>query len=287
MNYFNVLLLSFTFFSCSLAPRGIVGKVPAVDISIHPGEVRKVDLPLPAKKKESVLYCDGKKIITHDMKDHIMGIIAESYFSRKKSYDCFYGSGKKFVKKKRNMVARVKVIRKKYPSEILKVAKKMVVLSPKDLKRAIKEKKLLEKVYAGATREPLFNDGFVKPLKSKITSIYGTRRIYNNKKKSHHLGIDFRAKIGRPVPVANDGKVVLARNLFFTGYTVIVDHGLGVFTMYGHLSKLKTREGKYVKRKELIGLAGNTGRVTGPHLHWGVKVHGSWINGFSLIRETR
>ena len=249
--------------------------------------MRKIQLPLPANEKESVLYCAGKKIITHREDDHVVAILAESYFSKAKKYDCYYSSSKKIKKKRRNIVVKVRVRKKKYPREILKVNKKMVVLSPKNLKRAIKEKKILEKVYSRSVREPMFDEGFKKPLRTKVTSIYGTKRIFNNKRRTQHLGIDFRAKIGRAVPVSNDGKVVLARNLFFTGNTVIVDHGLGVFTMYGHLSKLKTKEGSQITRGSLVGLAGNTGRVTGPHLHWGVKVHGNWVDGLSLIKETR
>ena len=285
--YFLTIVLSFFFFSCSSSVKQNNIKPSVLKLSIFPGGVKKINLPIPSSSRESTLYCNGKKIVTHMEGDRIVAILAESYFSKRKSYRCYYSTDKKLKKKERTLVAKVRVKRKKYPREILKVKKKMVVLSPKNLKRAIKERKILDKVYANSTRRPFFDKGFKRPLKTKITSIYGTRRIFNNKKKSQHLGTDFRAKIGRPVLVSNTGKVVLARDLFFTGNTVIIDHGLGVFTMYGHLSKLKAKEGGRVSKGDLIGLAGNTGRVTGPHLHWGVKVHGHWVDGLALIKETR
>ena len=117
-----------------------------------------------------------------------------------------------------------------------------------------------------------------------MTSVYGTRRLFNNVRKSQHLGIDYRAKVGVPIPSSNKGKVVLAQNLFYTGNTVILDHGLGVFTLYGHLNKILVKKGDLVNRRQILGEAGKTGRVTGPHLHWGVKVNGHWVNGDVLTQ---
>ena len=97
------------------------------------------------------------------------------------------------------------------------------------------------------------------------------------------MGTDFRAAVGELVRTANTGKVVLAKNLFYTGNTVIVDHGVGLFTLYGHLSHITVQKGDEVGQLEIVGLAGQTGRVTGPHLHWGVKSQGHWVDGFSLV----
>jgi murein DD-endopeptidase MepM/ murein hydrolase activator NlpD len=124
-------------------------------------------------------------------------------------------------------------------------------------------------------------------MTSLVTSLYGTKRVYNRQKKSQHLGIDYRAAIGDQVPATNAGKIVYAGDLFYTGWTVIIDHGLDIFSVYGHLSKTLVKEGQFVVRGELIGLSGNTGRTSGPHLHWGVKVQGQYVDGFVLIDETK
>lgn len=287
---FHLFLLFLLFNSCSTMTSrdgnqdgggGDGGVVVIKEYKIHPGEVVKIRIPLPDEPDEHSergLYCDGKKIIAHKEGDHGIAYVAESYFSKRDQFDCIYGH---------NLVAKLFVEKKEYPREILNVAKEKVTLSPKDLKRAIREKKLLKKIYKNPLEHSLFEESFQRPLESKITSIYGTKRIFNNRRETQHLGTDFRAPIGIPVPVANSGKVVLVRNLFFTGKTVIVDHGMNIFTIYAHLSKLKTREGEHIAKNSIIGLAGNTGRVTGPHLHWGVKVQGHFVDGLSLIQTSQ
>ena len=111
--------------------------------------------------------------------------------------------------------------------------------------------------------------------------------MFNDKKKSQHLGNDLRARTGTKIPAANRGRVVYTGNLFFSGNVVVLDHGMGIFSMYGHLSKILVTEGSVVNQGDVVGLAGATGRVSGPHLHWGVRVNGSWIDGFSLIEASK
>jgi len=101
------------------------------------------------------------------------------------------------------------------------------------------------------------------------------------------LGTDYRAKVGTEIRAANDGHIVVSRDLFYTGGTVTIDHGLNIFTVYGHLSKMLVKEGDYVKKGDIIALSGKSGRVTGPHLHWGVKVDGDFIDGDSLIEASQ
>ena len=125
------------------------------------------------------------------------------------------------------------------------------------------------------------------PLNSVITSIYGIKRTYNKQHKGQHLGTDFRAPIGEKIPASNRGKIVFSGDLFYTGWTVIIDHGLDIFTVYGHLSKTLVEAGQIVQKGDLIGLAGNTGRSSGPHLHWGVKIQGQYIDGIDLSEQTK
>jgi murein DD-endopeptidase MepM/ murein hydrolase activator NlpD len=211
----------------------------------------------------------------------LISYISETYFSKKKSFDCFYFSENSKIK-----IATFSIKEKKFPFEKLNVDKKKVYYSPKDLRRILKEKEELKGIYDRSAKTPLFHLPFKLPLRSRVTSIYGTKRLFNKNKKSQHLGTDYRARIGQPIRSSNSGKVVLSKNLFFSGKTVIVDHGMGIFTLYGHLSKMFSKKGENIPKSGLIGAAGMTGRVTGPHLHWGVKVNGNWVDGKSLIRQS-
>ena len=251
---------------------------------IRPGEVLRIHIPFPKNSNAGVLYCRQKKIMYHSFKDYNEAFISESYFTDMKPFNCFYGDENAGNKE---YLIKVEVEKKVFPSERLHVDKKRISLNKKDLARVRREQRVLNKLYSTPYPTPIYDNGFQIPLKSKITSIYGTKRVYNNHKRSQHLGTDFRAAVGEPIRSTNSGRVVLARDLFYTGYTVIIDHGLGIFTVYGHLSQLKTTEGERIPKMGLIGLAGATGRVTGPHLHWGVKIHGNWVEGQSLVEATK
>jgi murein DD-endopeptidase MepM/ murein hydrolase activator NlpD len=121
-------------------------------------------------------------------------------------------------------------------------------------------------------------------MDSKITSSFGNKRLFNGKLKSYHNGIDFRAPIGTPVFASNSGVVRLAENLFYSGKVVILDHGNFIFTIYAHLSKIDVKAGQQVGKGQQLGLTGATGRVSGPHLHWGVKVNGAAVNPIQFVK---
>jgi murein DD-endopeptidase MepM/ murein hydrolase activator NlpD len=203
---------------------------------------------------------------------------AESYHSKAKKHFCF-------IEQKQILTINVKQF--PYKKEFLKVARGKVVLSKKNKARAAREWHITQKIYQNSQKRLLISEPFKVPLDSFITSHYGKKRIFNNLKKSQHLGNDFRAKVGVPIPVSNRGKVVFVGNLFYTGNVVIVDHGLNLFTLYAHLSKTMIPLGTIVNKGDIVGLAGMTGRVSGPHLHWGVKLHGYNIDGFSLVTESK
>ena len=166
--------------------------------------------------------------------------------------------------------------------------KEKVDLTDSDIQWYLEDKAILERMYASLEVDQLFfNQEFTIPLSSKITSPYGAKRIFNNKKSSWHNGIDFRAPIGTPIPSTNRGKVILVRHLFFNGKTVIIDHGMNIISLYCHLSDYNVNVGDIVNAGDIIGLGGNTGRSSGPHLHWGMRVQGHWVNGFSLVEESK
>jgi murein DD-endopeptidase MepM/ murein hydrolase activator NlpD len=132
--------------------------------------------------------------------------------------------------------------------------------------------------------EPLrFTEDFVWPRPMVLTAPFGDIRLINGKKKSQHFGLDLDGETGDPIFAANDGDVVLARDCFASGNTVLLHHGARLFTAYFHLSKFEVKTGDRVRKGQLLGLVGKTGRVTGPHLHWGAKVDGRWANAASLV----
>jgi murein DD-endopeptidase MepM/ murein hydrolase activator NlpD len=208
--------------------------------------------------------------------------IAETYFSDLNTHYCHL-----VLNEKKIAAVKFEVKPFVYKTEKLKVDYRKISLSKRDLKRVQKEQKILNEIYTQSSATPYFKQPFQAPLNSFVTSVYGIRRVYNNAHRGQHLGTDFRAAIGVPVPAVNAGKVLFAGDLFYTGGTVIIDHGMDIFSVYGHLSEWKTQAGAMVQKGEIIGLSGNTGRSSGPHLHWGVKIHGHYIDGYSLIEESK
>lgn len=177
----------------------------------------------------------------------------------------------------------VNIVAGNYKKEALQVAPRHVKPSPQDLHRIKNEKKEIRRIYASSNNTRLWYGSFIKPLASDITSAFGTQRLFNGQLRSYHRGIDFRAKAGTPVFASNFGIVRLAKNLFYSGNIVIVDHGKGAFTNYAHLSKIQAAAGQHVARGDQIGLSGATGRVSGPHLHWGVKINGSYVDPLQFL----
>ena len=246
--------------------------------TVRPGEVVKITFKDLEKFKNKKLFCKDRYIHSYTENYERIAFVAETYFSELKPFDCKMGD---------DTVVHIGVLPKKFHRERLNVAKKMIFPSKKDRIRIRREQAFLNKTYASSGERPFFEQAFQVPLESLVTSVYGTKRIYNNQKHSQHLGTDFRAKVGKKIKSANSGKVVVSRNLYYTGNTVTIDHGLGIFSIYGHLSKLKVTEGEHILSGTVVGLSGATGRVTGPHLHWGVKVNGHFIEGDSLVRESQ
>jgi murein DD-endopeptidase MepM/ murein hydrolase activator NlpD len=172
---------------------------------------------------------------------------------------------------------------REFPVKKLWVKASYVTPPPEVQSRIQWETELLESIYSINT-SPWLGDGkFTLPNSGETAANFGERRIYNNVPRSTHAGVDVKAAFGSPVQAANSGKVVLAKDLYFSGRTVIIDHGLGVFTFYCHFSTIKVKRGDSVKKGALIGLVGSTGRSTGPHLHWGVKIHESRVDPLALL----
>jgi len=171
-----------------------------------------------------------------------------------------------------------------YKTDELKVASSRVNPNKKNTERAQKEARKIKRIYAEGSVDRLWQSDFQLPMSSDITSPFGNKRVFNGKLKSFHNGVDFRARTPSPVFAANSGIVKLAENLFYSGNAVVIDHGTGIFTIYAHLSRIDVTPGRYIEKGQRLGLTGATGRVSGPHLHWGVKVNGIAVNPMQLIK---
>ena len=155
---------------------------------------------------------------------------------------------------------------------------------PKSVQKRIQaELKEANKVYSTFTQGLFINKEFIYPLNSKITSPFGTARVYNGMLKSYHGGTDFRAATGVKIPASNAGIVRIAKDRYYAGGSVVIDHGSGIYTQYYHLSKILGKVGDEVKRGQIIALSGASGRVSGPHLHFWGFANGAQVDPMHFI----
>jgi murein DD-endopeptidase MepM/ murein hydrolase activator NlpD len=160
----------------------------------------------------------------------------------------------------------------------------MVDLDPATERRALDEAGRLRALYATSTPARLWRERFVRPVAGNAPGTgFGARRVINGKPRAPHAGVDYAAPWGTPVVAANDGRVALVADFFFPGRLVILDHGLGLYTLYFHLEAALVVEGERVSRGQPIGTVGATGRATGPHLHFGVQVGPARVDPDSLL----
>jgi murein DD-endopeptidase MepM/ murein hydrolase activator NlpD len=172
---------------------------------------------------------------------------------------------------------------KSFTTRKLTVAPEFVNPPPAEQERIVKDQAFLADVYARSANERLWRTAFIRPVTQPANSQFGSRSVFNGEPRSPHGGTDFLSPSGTPVKAPNAGRVMAARDLYFTGNTVILDHGLGMFSTFAHLSRLDVREGDMVEPGQVVGLVGATGRVTGAHLHWGVRVNDARVDALSLL----
>jgi len=252
--------------------------------TLQPGEIIKVRLIAKQDVMQAQIIFAGKKYITascNNLNERLafigldLGIKPDTF---PLSALVFFGDGSY---KKKEILLQIKA--KEFPVKKLWVDEKFVTPPKSAEERIRRESNLLRSIYDIYTPDWIGDGSFIIPSVGEAAPNFGEKRYFNNKPRSSHSGVDISTPFGYPVKASNSGRIVLACDLYFAGKTVIIDHGLGVFSLYCHFSKIIVKRGKMVAKGDIIGEIGSTGRVTGPHLHWGVKIRGKRVDPFSLL----
>ena len=184
----------------------------------------------------------------------------------------------------RKAAGTITVRSRKFAVQRLTLPAHMVDLDPQSERRAVAEAGRLRTLYETLSPERLWRGRFTRPVGGPGLGVgYGSRRIINNQPRAPHAGIDFSAEPGTPVVAANRGRVALIADFFFAGRLIILDHGLGLYTLYFHLDGVEAAEGSMVERGQTIGTVGATGRSTGPHLHFGAQLRRARVDPADLF----
>ncbi|WP_295738136.1 M23 family metallopeptidase [uncultured Helicobacter sp.] len=228
-------------------------------------------------------YNNGKKSLHYmphpSKKDRFIAFVPIGY----------YDKGSKTItnpKEKESVMQTITILQKDYPKkEQINVANNKVSYSNEVAKRIEQEKNAAIKTYATITKGRLWDKPFIKPLDSAITSPYGSARIFNGKINSYHGGTDLRASIGTPILATNDGKVALVQDRYLSGKSIYIDHGSGVYSVYFHLDEFLVKQGDMIKQGQVIAKSGDTGRVSGAHLHFGIVINGTNVDAMDFIKQ--
>jgi len=181
------------------------------------------------------------------------------------------------------VLGKVQVSAGDFPEQSLSLPAKMVTPSKEDLARIKREQVVITQALGQFTARRFWSFPFLRPVPGEVTGAFGLQRILNGQPRAPHSGVDFEAALGDEVHAANQGRVILSGDFFFNGKSVFVDHGQGVITMYFHLSRIDVSSGQYIERGHVVGLVGATGRATGPHLHFGMKILDQTVDPMPLF----
>ncbi|MFT7556648.1 MAG: murein DD-endopeptidase MepM/ murein hydrolase activator NlpD, partial [Planctomycetota bacterium] len=178
-----------------------------------------------------------------------------------------------------------RVVNKEYATQHITIENKRKV-NPyaSDMERILREKKIKKKARATYTKKTVDTD-FLLPVEGIQTGSYGKRRFFNGQARQPHSGMDIAADEGVPVAAPSDGTVIETGDFFFSGNMVYIDHGQGLITLFAHLSEINVERNQQIKKGQILGKVGSTGRVTGPHLHWSLGLNGNWVDPALFLPE--
>lgn len=261
---------------CSVALR------PAI---LKPGEVALLEITPAASVASATLLWKDRKIPLVTMEDDrrlaaLIGIPRDTVAgTHRAELEITLHSGLR-----RQRIVSIRVEDKKFAEQHLRLPSRQVSPDRAAVARHGREREQISKVFAEISPQKLWQAPFQLPVSGALLSPFGVQRILNGQPRSFHSGVDQRARLGEPVAAAGGGRVVLTAEHFFAGNSVYIDHGMGIVTMYFHLSETRVETGQRVTAGQLIGLAGATGRASGPHLHWGARVHNIKVDPLALVR---
>ena len=268
-----IFLILFIFFNCTAF---LYAKVFSSILNIEGVFIQGSILFGKTKPNSKILFND-KKIFVNNEGDFLLGISRDE----KKENLLILEIGNKVEKYNINIIPRKYKIQK-----IDGLPKNKVTPNQKELKRIKKESKLINKYKNIFLDKTLYKSGFVWPVEGKITGEYGSQRILNGQPRRPHFGIDIVAPLGSKIIVPSDAIVAFTfEDTFFNGKMIILNHGLGLNSIYSHLNKIYVKEGDKLKQGDLLAEVGSTGRVTGPHLHWGISIFNTAIDPEKLIQN--
>ncbi|HEB54826.1 MAG TPA: M23 family metallopeptidase [Gammaproteobacteria bacterium] len=237
-----------------------------------PGGIAIVELGLHGSVPPSVYYA-GKRVLVRRNGKQWEAVVGISLSTKARIHKLRIVSANK-----KTYLREFSVHAKKYKEQHLSIKnKRMVNPNAEDMKRIRHEKKIISAALARWTQQPDVSTRFILPVNGRLSSPFGLRRFFNEQPRKPHSGLDIAAKEGTVIKAPADGTVITTGNFFFNGNTVFIDHGQGLITMYCHMSNIRVKAGMKVKQGDVIGKVGMTGRVTGPHLHWGVSLNNARV----------
>jgi murein DD-endopeptidase MepM/ murein hydrolase activator NlpD len=177
----------------------------------------------------------------------------------------------------------LRIVPRTFRTRRLTVNQAFVTPPASEQPRIERESALLAATWQSPAPGRLWTTAFIRPVPHVANSAFGTRSVFNGQPRNSHGGADFLSPAGTPIRAPNAGRIRVARSLYFSGNTVVIDHGLGLFSTLAHLSRIDVEEGQLVTPGQRVGLVGATGRVTGPHLHWAVRAGEARVDPLSLL----
>lgn len=241
-----------------------------------PGGIIKIDLDYPADHNysEPEVYFQNNKVLVFELNNNYFALIGLPLTLKPGEYNISYSDYDGKAKTK-----SFEIKNKKYKISRIKIKNKNMVNPDEETqKRMANDLQKINKAISTYSQEIPEKLVLKQPVRGVPTTSFGARRIINGQSKNPHSGMDIAAAKSTPVNAAASGKVVLADNFYLSGNMVAIDHGKGLITMYAHLSEILVKVGDKVETGNLIGRVGSTGRVTGPHLHWTVKLNKTSVN---------
>jgi murein DD-endopeptidase MepM/ murein hydrolase activator NlpD len=261
----------------TLAPSQAAVGISADARSLRPGEVVVLWITLPESSAAPRIHAFDHDIPAYRDGDAWRAIVGIDLDVKPGTYRVTVDSGAAHGS------YDLKITPRTFPTRRLSVNEAFVTPPKSEQPRIDREAALLAATWRSSSSTRLWTTGFVRPVPQPANSAFGTRSIFNGKPRNAHGGADFLSPSGTPIHSPNGGHIVVARPLYFSGNTVIIDHGVGVFSMLAHLSRIDVKEGDVVTATQLVGLVGATGRVTGPHLHWAVRAGDARVDPLSLL----